>query len=47
MTKGVKVLASMCTSASNWAPSSVRNESHSATAASHSAPLGACGRSFR
>ena len=47
LTYGVSVDASMNTSASHFAPSSVFSSFHAATAASQSAPFGACSRPFK
>ena len=47
LTCGDNVVASITTSTSNCAPSSVRRFFHAATAASQSAPFGACSRPLR
>ncbi|SKX94681.1 Uncharacterised protein [Mycobacteroides abscessus subsp. abscessus] len=47
VTKGLNEAPSMCTSSSNSAPSSVRNDFQYSTAASQSAPFGAFGRPLR
>src|SRR6185369_12801065 len=47
VTNGARLAASMTTSRSYTAPSSVVRVLQYATAASHSAPVGACGRPFR
>ena len=47
VTNGVSADASITTSVSQTAPSSVRSVFQSATAASHCAPVGACSRPFK